>query len=511
MRKRIIFAIVALTIAVRKFLLRWDFAYKLLFAPGMTGLRTLLGKWRAWYCFEKARRECPAYGQFLQAHPGDVILRGLTPDFSAIPSMDKANYIKVYSMADRCYGGSIPTKGTVVDTSSGSSGRPTNWLRGNEEREEAARVIQIALRQLLPNQPIMFLNAFALGPWATGMFVSYAVSDESLLVSVGPDVDKIVDIMTDFGPDQFTYVIAGYPPFLKMLADSNRCEWSNYKAMAIYGGEGMSEAMRTYLMGAFRAVYGDYGASDLEVNIGAENDFTIELRRLMAAQPALRQRLNQRVAGQAGCERLAEVLPHIFQYNELDYLIESNAQGELLVTLCRANNVAPKIRYNIHDNGFVLRYQELQQALQAEGISLWALPQADADLPLMFLYGRSDLAVSYYGCKIPPAAIEKIIFELPTLADIYNSFRLITHEDDQHDKHLTLAVELAKGVEPPSDLDTFCLAIFEALARDSQDYRESSRIAAQRGITPKLEFHRFDEGPFVGSGVGLKNRYTEEK
>src|SRR5688572_31623906 len=132
MKKQIIFTIVDLTMAVRKLLLKRDLTYKLLFAPGMSGFRTLMGKWRAWYCYEKARRECPAYDRFLQVHPGEVILRGLTPDFSNITPMDKTNYVKVYPMAERCRQGKIPTKGTIVDTSSGSTGKPTNWLRGKD-------------------------------------------------------------------------------------------------------------------------------------------------------------------------------------------------------------------------------------------------------------------------------------------------------------------------------------------------------------------------------------------
>ena len=95
------------------------------------------------------------------------------------------------------------------------------------------------------------------------------------------------------------------------------------------------------------------------------------------------------------------------------------------------------------------------------------------------------------------------------LVNIFSSFRLITYEDNRHDKYLTLAIELAKSAEPPTAPNSFSAAIFDALTRDSQDYRESSRIAAQRGITPSLEFHRFGEGPFLGSGIGMKNKYTE--
>lgn len=51
------------------------------------------------------------------------------------------------------------------------------------------------------------------------------------------------------------------------------------------------------------------------------------------------------------------------------------------------------------------------------------------------------------------------------MAQIFNSFRLITREDDQHDKHLTLALELPKGVTVPSEDEIVRLKeiVFEAV------------------------------------------------
>ncbi len=514
MRRSIIFAFVVLAAFVRKLIMRGDVAYKLLFTPGADNFRTKIGLWKAWYVFEKARRECPAYSEFLRANGFTRIrLNGWTPDLSTIPPMDKANFIRVYSMASRCYGGKLPVRGAVIDQSSGSTGKPTSWVRGPDERKAVARIMQLALREHVGNKQILFVNAFALGPWATGMSVSYSISDECLLISVGPDVDKIVGVLEDFGSEDFIYVIAGYPPFLKMLVDSGRIDWSQYDSIAFYGGEGMSEGMRSYLLEAFSEVYGDYGASDLEINIAAENAFTVEVRRLMVANESLRRRINSRLSTLPGLERLQDALPHIFQYNQLDYVVETNDQGELLITVGRASNVSPRVRYNIHDNGFVMSHRELAALLAAEGVDVDKLPPAIADLPVMLHYGRSDLAASYYGCKIPPTDVEKIVFEIPELARIYNSFRMITAEDEEHNKHLTIAIELVDGMEAPTaeGIDALTQQVFELLGKHNQDYRESARIAAQKGVYAKLEFFGFRQGPFVNSDIRLKNRYTEEK
>jgi phenylacetate-CoA ligase len=238
----------------------------------------------------------------------------------------------------------------------------------------------------------------------------------------------------------------------------------------------------------------------------------------MMKNERLRRRLNAPVAdlperddSPHGLKRLKDALPHIFQYNSLDYFVESNEQGELLVTLCRASNVAPKIRYNIHDNGHVMTFRQLQQILAEEGIAVGDLPKPMANLPIMLHYGRSDLSVGYYGCKITPAEIEKILYESPVLAPVFSSFRLITSEDEQHNKLLTLAIELSRGAQEPADAEAQRLGIFEALAVANQDYRKSAEIAGQSGITPKLEFYGFREGPFVGTDIRLKAKYTEPR
>ena len=73
---------------------------------------------------------------------------GFTPNISEIPVIDKENYVKVYSLNSRCVNGSIPKTGVVIDESSGSSGTPTNWLRGSKERFRNTQFIKFGMYQL---------------------------------------------------------------------------------------------------------------------------------------------------------------------------------------------------------------------------------------------------------------------------------------------------------------------------------------------------------------------------
>ena len=187
------------------------------------------------------------------------------------------------------------------------------------------------------------------------MNVSISLTPTSILKSTGPNADKIINTMKEFGPS-FRYVVMGYPPFLKSLADDTRIDWPAYTVDAGYGGEGISESLRSYLLTKFKQVVGSYGASDLEMNMAIETELTIRLRRaLLADARLLRQELIRTDYG---------VTPMIFQYNPLAYLLETNDKGELVVTISRPYNIAPKIRYNIHDRGHVLMYGALRTSLR---------------------------------------------------------------------------------------------------------------------------------------------------
>ena len=214
-------------------------AYRLLFAPGLTGRpREWLSRTRAAAVFFNARRRVPAYRDFLRAHNAEHVR-----EFRDIPPMDKASYITQFPIEALCQGGHLPRRGAVLDESSGSSGTASNWVRGNGEREATRRLIQYSARATFGDESFILLNAFALGPWATGMNVSMALVDRCILKSIGPNVGKVIATLETLGPS-YRYVISGYPPFLKTLVDSATLDWSKYNVCAVVGGEGMSEPLQ---------------------------------------------------------------------------------------------------------------------------------------------------------------------------------------------------------------------------------------------------------------------------
>lgn len=504
LKKGFVFAMSDFINFLQKVFIKSENLYKILLIKGLEGFRWRIGAWRAWKNFDITYRGVPAYNDFINKRGGLVVIptNKLLPDFRVIPEMDKESYVKVYTNEQRVRGGALPSRGVMIDESSGSSGKPTSWVRGWKEREISKQMLQLSYNSVLGNENAIVINAFALGAWATGLNVSMSLAEITVMKSTGPDIDKIINTMLEFG-DKYHYIIMGYPPFLKSLADDDRIDWTKYRASVAYGGEGMSESQRDYLLKSFNSVFGSYGASDLEINIAAENEFVIRLRKLILANEALREDLVWTDLG---------ITPMIFQYNPMAYYIETNEESELLVTLARTTNISPKIRYNIHDMGHVWRYPALWQIIKKHGLEkeFSDVPRI-LDLPLLFHYGRSDMSIDYFGANVTPDSIREILFRHDKLAPKLNTFRLQSYVDKDKNTRMSLDVELSEGSKNDFDDAEISQTVFNELADVNRDFYNAYFNTAPDDMKPEFKIHEYNTGPFEGGQRKLKNEYVKTK
>jgi phenylacetate-CoA ligase len=470
--------------------------HKFFLAPQVGNFRVALGRIRAVRVYKYALKRTPAYKDYMskQHYTGPKITaRGAS--LNDVPEIDKASYIKHYFLTDKLTDGILPKSGVMLDESSGSSGRPTSWARGKKERRFTRRIIQVAFKHIIEDRSPIVINTFAMGAWSTGFNTSLSLLEISRVKSTGPDLTKVMDTLLEFGPD-FDYVITGYPPFLKQIADDKRVDLRKYNIATIYGGEGISEPMRQSLLEVFSSVTGSYGASDLEINIAHETDFTIALRQALIADESLRTALLKQNRG---------IIPMIFQYNPYDYLFETNHTGELLVSICRRENLSPRIRYNIHDLGHAENFYDFKKRLKALGRED-LLKLVELDFGVLFYYGRSDLSVDYYGGVVGPEEIRQIINANEEYKQKVANFRLISYEDKAHQKHLLFALELAKAVtvsahEKQQLLDVIINQLFVL----NLDFKAGYDMANHK---PELRIYKPGEGIFDAAHLKVKNDYV---
>jgi phenylacetate-CoA ligase len=177
--------------------------------------------------------------------------------------------------------------------------------------------------------------------------------------------------------------------------------------------------------------------------------------------------------------------------------------------MSRPYHIAPKVRYNIHDRGHVLRFPELKRILRETGrADLLTEDALETDLPLLFLYGRSDMSIDYYGANVTPESIREVIYTVEALAPIVSTYRLLSFEDDEANKRMEIAVELEDGAAMPEDVAVLEEVLLERLAAINGDFLNAWKHTAPATNMPKLSLHQFGTGPFAGGQRKLKNEYV---
>ncbi len=454
---------------------------------------------RALRAARDAARHVPAYRDFLQG-------MGVEPDrirdLRDLPETDKKSYIDPYPLAQRCLDGRLPLVGTTIDESSGSTGTPYNWARGAEERRHVRRMIAFFARYTFGDEPLVVLNTFSMGAWATGMTTAAALEQRGLVKATGPDLDKVLGTLVELGPSH-RYLIVGYPPFLKVLldeGDQRGIDWSAYRMSALLGGEGNSESLRAYLRRHFGQVYSGYGVTDVEIGLAAETPSSIALRQLALQRPDVAQA----VFGEA------DRSPMVFQFNPFFHHIAVNAGRELLFTVARHATLSPKIRYNPHDEGGVLRDDELRTRLRSVGVDLESLVPAGGRrlirMPYLFVFGRKDSTVSVMGANIYPEDIESAIYSEADVAARILSFQLSVDEPRPGETRPRVAIQLLRDAPD----EAFRVRVAELLTTHlramNRDYREA--FGEYPALMPfVVDVHARGEGPFAGTEKRIKFRY----
>jgi phenylacetate-coenzyme A ligase PaaK-like adenylate-forming protein len=345
--------------------------------------------------------------------------------FDELPVTSKDNYIKPALKKEEetslYVNGQIPLK-SKRDTSTGTSGPSTPWYRGVEEQMHVEKMTTYAAKAILGDRPYSFINGFAMGPWATGVTATLAMNQnpQAGIAVIGPNIDEIYACIKEqariYGKNH-PIVVSGYPPHIRAVVEKAVKEGfplHDYTIIGVVGGEAMSEDLRDLLVEqkedekgeikrtGFKQCYSSYGASDLDINIGYESDFEIELRKL--CHKPENAALAEELFGKN------EFKPMIFHYDPLNYHIESDEHRNLYYTCVRGDRISPRVRYNLGDIGKTMPVSDLLATLKKHGIELKNPP--NTSLPLLFVWGRQGAQISFRGCKVAPENLGEAIRRL---------------------------------------------------------------------------------------------------
>ncbi|MFH1439321.1 MAG: hypothetical protein ABIG89_02065 [Candidatus Woesearchaeota archaeon] len=469
--------------------------------------------------FKHAAKNVPAYRDFLEKNKINADdISSIDLYNTLIPETNKKNYILKYSYDSRCVDGKLPFKGNI-DESSGSSGKPTNWIRSVKEENLLFKAAKFEFNYIFDsdNKDYIVLSAWSTGPWATGVKFCTIVEHFCLVKNTDTNIDNIINTLKTFGKKQ-NYIIAGYPPFIKHLIDEGKkkINWKDYNINIVTGGEGIILSWEDYIVRHLKKgakIISSYGASDVDIGIGFETPLSMSIRRLCSKNKKLREALFGH----------HERLPMLFQYNPCLHYITNhiNKQGkqEYQISLLDKNVASPKIKYNLNDEGGVLRYKDVVMYLEKfEPKYAKRLKQnkalkdgVDANdvlkLPFLYVVGRSDGTVSFDGANVYPHQIEMCIHSNKKLLDSTKTFRIGAEFDKNKNVNFNIRIELKKGLKASENLRIlYHNIILEKLMQINSDFRESY-LNDKSIINPQV--HLYEHGHSVFNTSGIKNKYIE--
>lgn len=417
------------------------------------------------------------------------------------PITDKKNYIDAYSIEDRCVNGILPSKDITIDESSGSTGMPYNWFRSIRERAESHASISYFASYCYGQKPFITINAFSMGAWATGINMGIALQRNSIVKNTGPDINKILHTLKVLGTEH-NFLILGYPPFIKQLIDQAEKEdfpLADYKLDALVGGEGMSEGLREYIKTRFNRVYSGYGATDLEIGVAGETPASAGIRKLAKNDKNIKQEL-------FGSDPR---LPMIFQYNPLMHYIETNEDNELIFTITRQSLLSPRVRYNIHDKGGIIRFDEMEAKLKALGHKIEDLAENQngvlLKLPFVWVNGRTDYTVSIMGANIYPEDVESALYANKDLAKITRSFCQSIQETKDGDQQPLFMFEIETDPNDETLKEVFKEHLLQHLIELNLDFKEAYE-ENRESLIPVIELYGVGEGPFKMKAGQIKQK-----
>jgi phenylacetate-CoA ligase len=452
----------------------------------------------------RVAREVPAYRTVLAESgidPAQIVGKA---DFTSLPVLDKKNYVNRFPIDQLLKGGR--SSGDFFAVSSGSTGEPTFWPRGAaDEYPIAVRFEQVFRDTFRAHEKnTLAIVCFALGTWVGGMFTTFclrALAEKGYRVMVatpGNKPDEILRTVAKLGPQFEQVVLLGYPPFLKEVIDAGigqGIDWRRYAVKLVLAGEVFSETWRDLL--AERVGAGEiltfaaslYGTADAGV-LAQETPLSVAIRRFLSDRPNLAQ-------GIFGERRL----PTLCQYDPSSRYFEV-IDGTLAFS---GDNGVPLIRYHIADRGGIMTCTAMLERLGAAGFS----PQsagvnAFRQQPFVWVFGRANFTLSYFGANIFPETISLGLEQPEVRGFVTGKFVMEVQEGVADKPALTLAVELAHGTAPsPEIADDAADAVLAILRRFNSEFANYVPSDLQRPVVTL-----YPQGHPGYFPAGVKHRYS---
>ncbi len=461
--------------------------------------------------FHRVSENVPAYKDFLKKYKINPNGIKTFEDFRKVPTINKDNYLRKYSLERLCWDGSLK-KPLVFTSTSGSTGEPYYFSRSNELDWQSSVVHQLFFKNGLyaSNSTTLVLVCFGMGVWIGGLITYQAfeimarMGNPVSILTPGINKEEIFKALKKLAPNFDQIIIAGYPPFLKDVIDEAPTRGIKLKDMNIrflFAAEAFTENFRNYIAkkvnisNSYLDTMNIYGSADIGT-MAFETPLSILIRKLAMQNNDLFRDIFSQI----------DKTPTLAQYNPMFITFEEQ-DGHLLLT---GDNSVPLIKYDIGDHGGVYTFNQLLEKCSAYGVSLLKeARKAGIDdnlyqLPFVYVYERIDFSTTLYGLQVYPEVVREVLLEYPFSDYFTGKLTLATRFDDNQNQYLEINFELQKDKQVTPILETQLLTtVFTNLREKNSEFRELSNYLQDRA-KPKLIFWQYEDPHYFKPGIKQK-------
>ncbi|GIW65567.1 MAG: phenylacetate--CoA ligase [Candidatus Parcubacteria bacterium] len=456
----------------------------------------------------------PAYKQFLKEN--GINYREITGfrDLAKLPIMNKNNYLRQYP-----YQQLYPNENlnlTTISATSGSTGEPFYFIRGENLDEQGLYVLETAfLNQWGINKfNTLVILSFGLGIWIGGLhnyYVYYRLSEKYPLTVAPIGVNKEL-ILKTFQKLSFYYdqiILVGYPPSVKDLVDeavSAGVQFKKFKIRILNAAESFPESFRKYIANKVNLenMLNDniniYGTVELGT-MAHETAFSNLIRHIAVEKDKVFRNLFRDATR---TPTLAQYHPYIVWFEEKDGLILASGHGDSI----------PILRYSFPDYGGVIYFDEMIKRLKEVGIDIFKeseklkIKDKILKLPFVYVYERSDFTVSLFGIILYPEYIRQALLKSELQKYITGKFTMQVVYDKNYNQKLHIHIEMKKNIKPAFKLkERIKKEVVNSLIKHSTEYNHLYSTASEKykkQLEPEIFLHPYEDPIYFKAGIKQK-------
>ncbi len=489
-------------------------------------IRDLTGKPADFWCqrgdamalrlFQYACKTTSAYRQFLNKYKVKTKNIRTIGDFKKLPLTDKTTYLRSFPYRD-LFPDSDMSHITTISATSGSTGEPFYFPRGEEQDWQSEYVAEIFLRNQfdIHNKKSLVIIGFGMGIWIGGIltykyFNQLARKGYHLSVApAGTNIELCLKTVKQFAHLYDQVILIGYPPFIKDVIDegpAHGVSWKKHRIKILTAAEGYSEQFRAYLTrhagikNPLTDTINIYGSVELGT-MAHETALTNLIRGYLAKDLDLRRTI---LPHSHDLPTLAQYHPDIVYFEEVDGEVVASGLGSAM----------PLIRYRFADRGGVVPFDDMVRMLKEHGIDIVlearkrGIASAVMRLPFVYVGERVDLALVVRGANIYPDEIKTALQHKSLEKFVTGKFTMIKKEDKQLNEYFEINVELKKGLRPQGLLaGDIQKVVVETLRKINSEYSDQYQ-SVPKIMTPPIILWAFQDNLYFK--VGTKQKWIKK-